>query len=618
MKTLNWNFPLGSLADSADGSTMGKLFRGQALSDTALLAREAIQNSSDAAREFAKSRTGSPKLKVVFRFVHLFGEEKARAVEALDLRGLQAQRELYPKDHLQPNNVLDNLDRADIPLELLFVEDYGTHGLYGSPLRYRNSHLFMAMYYIGSSDKAADAGGSYGFGKSALQRASRIASVVAHTAFEPQEDDPVTSRLIGFTWWPDLQQDGDFMRGRASFGELRSEGSGSVLPYPLEDSVAAEVAGTLGFQARNPDDPADLGTSFLIVDPAIDPNALVQEVENWWWPALEEHKLDVEIVLATGETIVPRPQQNPNVAPFLRAFAIANGVEMPSDPNRERLASDEWRNRNGVGGKNLGKLALVLNDSESLDGGEEPPTTPKVALMRGPRMVVQYWSGSRSRVPLRGVFIASEEIDPILRETEPSSHDRWTDNSAGDLSQEATETARSVLTKIRDSVKRMATEITPPPPRTDKALGHFSKLMQGFLGDKRGPQAPVNVGGERIELSFPDGRPTPEVLDDSEVRISATFAVRVAADAPGHSCEVKVACHLFIHEDENQSQNKWPVLVRLIDSSSAFSAEEDGTWRGHIDKDQLVHFEVISDAYPNLWTTSLQPNVTRIGDWKHQ
>jgi hypothetical protein len=148
---------------------MSKLFRGGALSDTALLAREAIQNSTDAAERFGKVHRNVP-FRVVFRFVHLFGDQKAAAIEALDLRGMAAHRAEYPTDPLQPGSVLDTLDDRRTPLQLLYVEDYGTHGLYGDPSTFKNSHLFMAMYYIGASTKGADEGGLYGFGKSALQR----------------------------------------------------------------------------------------------------------------------------------------------------------------------------------------------------------------------------------------------------------------------------------------------------------------------------------------------------------------------------------------------------------------------------------------------------------------
>jgi len=593
---------------------MTKLFRAGVLNDTALLAREAIQNSSDAARAFASVHPGVP-FQVVFRFVHLFGQEKKEAVEALNLRRLAERRSAYQTDPLQPGNALDSLDDPRVPLSLLYVEDFGTHGLYGSIHIGKKSHLFKAMYYLGSSDKAADAGGSYGFGKSALMRASRIRSVLAHSAFEKFEGDQVRTRLVGFTWWPDLQEGDILWNGRLSFSDHQEQGGGKHIEAPFEGDRAVEIAASLGFQDREPGALGQLGSSFLVVDPAIDPDELVSEIERWWWPALEESRLDVQVILATGEVKVPRPANNPFVAQFLRALRIATGVDSASDPNRERLASDEWRDRSGLGGRNLGSLALVVHDAGEDEAPDDLENAPLVALTRGPRMVIRYEKVGRSRIPLRGVFVASETIDHLLRDTEPSSHDQWTKNPSADLPAEATDTARTVLEKIQASVRRMAGEITPAPPKSNKALSHFAKLMSGFLGNKRGPTPPPTPGGEKFELQFVGGRPVPTPLNDDSLRIESAFSVRVLDNAEGDQALVNVSCQLFIHEDENQSQSTWPVALSPISQGSGFTQDEDGTWRGFVTKDHRVEFNVTSEPYPNLWTTSLQPSVTRTGDW---
>lgn len=598
---------------------MSKLFRGGALSDTALLAREAIQNSSDAHERFKKTHPEAA-FRVVFRFVHLFGDEKAAAVEALDLLGMQERRKKYPADPLQPGSVLDGLDDPRVPLQLLYVEDYGTHGLFGDPATGKKSHLFMAMYYIGASTKGADEGGLYGFGKSALQRASRTRSVVVHTAFEQQGKDHARSRLLGFTWWPDLQDEDTLYDGRGSFSDHHTAGPGQQdMPTPFVDGNADQFAAKLGFQARDADNPADLGSSFLVVDPAITPEELLAEVEKWWWPALEEHNLDVQVVLPmTGDVKVPKPASNPFVSQFLRAYRIATGVDEPGDPNRERLASKDWRNRSGTGGQDLGALALVVPEIAIDTDGEEADATSLVALMRGPRMIVGYSAHGQRRVPLRGVFVASEKANRLLRETEPSTHDRWTTNPSADVPKEATEVAQAVKSKIQNSVTKMAKDIAPPPPKTNKALGHFSKLMNGFLGNKRGKPKPPVAGGERIELTFPDGRPAPEVLSDTDVHVKTKFTVRVADEAEKAACPVTVTCQLFIFEDDAQSHSRWPVTIKPVSRGHGFNLEEDGSWTGILAKDTKITFEAESEPYPNLWTVSLQPSVTRTGDWSDQ
>ena len=69
VKTVEWGWPDADPNGGVDGSSMSKLFKNRdTLSDTALLAREAIQNSSDAADRFKKSHPKVP-FKVRFRFV---------------------------------------------------------------------------------------------------------------------------------------------------------------------------------------------------------------------------------------------------------------------------------------------------------------------------------------------------------------------------------------------------------------------------------------------------------------------------------------------------------------------------------------------------------------------
>ncbi|WP_428995360.1 hypothetical protein, partial [Klebsiella pneumoniae] len=50
-----------------------------------------------------------------------------------------------------------------------------------------------------------------------------------------------------------------------------------------------------------------------------------------------------------------------------------------------------------------------------------------IALIREPRMVVQYYRGpvQRSEQPYCGVFISSLEADPVFARSEPEAHHEW-------------------------------------------------------------------------------------------------------------------------------------------------------------------------------------------------
>jgi hypothetical protein len=100
--------------------------------------------------------------------------------------------------------------------------------------------------------------------------------------------------------------------------------------------------------------------------------------------------------------------------------------------------------------------------------------------------------------------------------------------------------------------------------------------------------------------------------------IATTFTVRVADTAPKPRCRVRVDCHLNIYEDEGQSQDQVPVRVEPVTDDHGFLREEDGSWVGTISAERKITFDVVSEPYPNLWTTSLHPTVTRIGDWSDE
>ncbi len=122
----------------------------------------------------------------------------------------------------------------------------------------------------------------------------------------------------------------------------------------------------------------ELGT-FLIVDPLVDPSELLDQLAIWWWPALEDHMFDVEVVTPDGP-MTPRPAMLPVVAQFLMPYRIAKKEQEPQDPNREQYASSRRRNTNGAGGSDLSGLGLVVADDPIGMDGEPAEGTAVVAL----------------------------------------------------------------------------------------------------------------------------------------------------------------------------------------------------------------------------------------------
>ena len=103
----------------------------------------------------------------------------------------------------------------------------------------------------------------------------------------------------------------------------------------------------------------------MVIDPVVGPEEVCAAVERYWWPALEDHLMDVTIETESGETLVPWPRARKYLVPFLRAYGIATGLKEPKSASNERLASSKWHNSKG---RNYGSLALVIDkESRSTD-----------------------------------------------------------------------------------------------------------------------------------------------------------------------------------------------------------------------------------------------------------
>ena len=489
------------------GSTYTQALDNDGISQADLLAREVLQNSWDAAQW--RSDDNAPGFRFSFRFEELSGKKRNEFVDTLKLKALIDQRRSIKEvsRNIPSSEDVDLLFDSNKPLRLLFLEDFGTTGMYGDPGRPRESHLFMSLYIIGSTTKPSEAGGlggAFGFGKSAFIKASNVRTAIAYTRFEKREDDDATRRLIGFTWWGDHEAKGIAYEGRAMFGDVKS----GKLATPLIDKAADKLAELLGMTERS-NTRDDFGSSILLIDPVIDPIELKTAVERNWWPALEDSRepMDVSIQDYNGTVIDPRPRLNKKLAPFISAYGIARGLKEPEDERTERLASSKWRERDG---RTFGALGLVLDknfekSADEADSSYGEPNAPTVALIRSPRMVVEYKS-FKSTLPIRGVFLADSSIDEHLRQIEPPAHNSWTKNLTNrNVAPEARKVAKATLDRIKRSVQDFAQDFAPPTFSFTASLPLLNDLLGGLftgpgLGKKSGPTPPVSAKGNTLRI----------------------------------------------------------------------------------------------------------------------
>lgn len=565
-----------------------------------LLAREVIQNSWDAARDLQQEDFSAPQFAIQFRFYEVTDQGKTAMVEALRLRQLAERSSQVDRTEvgLTESNCLDSLLDLQVPLRLLEIVEHGASGMYGSWDK-AESLMYRALLSLGFTEKKKGAGGSYGYGKAGLISGSRIRNVVAYTCFRERHDEPgITRRLLGMTYWGMHTVDQRRYMGFASLSGGRPD-----FIDPITNEDADETAESMGIARRDPGTPEQLGTTLLLTDPTIDPRDLVRAVERFWWPALIEGDFVVEIVDYDGSHIFPRPNRDPVLRTFIDAWEVATGVRDPGPSDRHSVISGPTgEGRAGVLGLVSDLEGWSYSDdavSPEEDDGEQVEHKSLVALTRGPRMVVEYLDTGRTLPHLRGVFIADDSIDDMLRLTEPKSHDSWqTKAQDGDLDSESAAIAANVIRKIKSTVNNHRRKLQPPPPPPDQIdLPLFNEIMKRVMsGAGRGKRQPI-----------PEIRPISIHLDyqakavESDVAIAGSASFTFSDHFEGERAPVRFSIAYRFIEDERVGEPA-PLTIR---KPSHVTEIEPGVYEGVLERGQEARFAFESEPYDSSWSGRL-------------
>lgn len=337
-------------------------------------------------------------------------------------------------------------------LGMLVISDRGTNGLRGptSAAVSAGDHKDFTSFVrnFGRSDTKKLGGGTFGVGKAVFFVASNVSTILVYTRTHDENGAP-SSRFIAMASGNDFQSAGVQYTGRHWWGIRAVGGAGSSsIEYaePFTGEQADRLAQVFGmdndFSYETP-----TGTSVAVVSPNIDdslgeapsPLLLMETISSaltrWAWP----HMLSVDGAPASidfdvtidGETV---PVLSPEKDPALRRFADAYraALNAPTTQKNEwkldflQRVAEVWSLSPA---RRLGTL-VALNLPSQIEGSHTAvghDVSNHVALIREPRMVVQYYRGpvQRSEQPYCGVFISSVEADPVFARSEPEAHHQW-------------------------------------------------------------------------------------------------------------------------------------------------------------------------------------------------
>lgn len=461
----------------------------------AVLVREAVQNSWD-----ARSSTSGP----VYFGLHgwtLTAEQHRVLKEGVF-------KNTPPNKHLPLGDLLNNEKQINV----LAVSDRGTKGL-GGPTRADTvtqgdepRDFVGFLRNVGQPPDKQFAGGTYGYGKAALYRASRARTICVYTRCQAKNGfetrfmasalgDPYAtskSRYTGRHWWG--RKDGD-------------------IAEPLLNSQADAAAKRLGLPLYQGD---ERGTMILIIDPILGDdddistsrrtplqafNLMAEYLLWYFWPKILtygylEPAITFELSWQGKTILLPSPENFLPLQGYVQAmYSVKDHHQDDETPFRsiiEDIASKRPK-------QHLGKLAIHQFPTSSAKyfdtGSSESPfaaLTHHTALMRQPELIVKYLPGAAApneKLGYAGVFITDVEVDAVFAEAEPPTHDDWVSQS---LENRWHRTYVNVA--VREIGKRMDAFAKPPAARTNTRgltpLGAFAtRLGSSLIPAEQGPAA---------------------------------------------------------------------------------------------------------------------------------
>lgn len=632
---------IAQIFKAGDFDTPGVLAENPPSDAASLFAREAIQNSWDAAREWqrecAKEGRKVAPFSIEFRFEEFSGMEKRRRLFALGLdeharvhNTLKSRMSGNADLGLADEQLLVNLSSEDTPLRILTLTESGGLGMPGHFNR-GESRMMKALLRVGVANEAEGAGGAFGFGKAGLIAASRIRVVVAYTAYAPVSSEPdVSRRLLGVTYWKGYHRGQHRFNGWARLGspmEIPLGDTPLVTAKPFENDEADLTANALGLPIRDPGTAEGTGTTFLLIDPAITATDLKRAVERYWWPAMLDEATDLRISIFDydGKDFSPQvPHDDPHLSPFIKSYLLATQTSRNPAPEEARFELPPFTLKQPKTSLQLGTLGLVAEPTGwSFPDDNEFDHKSIIALMRGPRMVVNYHTFSKVGLPhIRGVFVADNAVDDYLRATEDPAHTKWSKSvKLTGKKAIAPSIAKEVLALVREKLDEFRKGFAPPPRRPDDltlpTLDELSKLMRGKK--VRPPEGALRQ--VRITLTkAASSKPT----TGGELQCVAGVSVKVSdwvweeldkADSDVNVSSVRVAVEFsvaFMEDDE--IGERLPLKVTCSDPAFLISdlPNRKTLCEGDLGRGQSVEFSINSVAYSPDWTVRFTPtaNIT--------
>lgn len=569
------------------------------------IVREAVQNSVDATIPRKKTE--------IFVWDKTISGDEAdafRNILALDSSDSPIGR--LAKLDLPRDNSFAKLANGE-PTHVTIIEDHNTCGL-GFDEKTSKDRFKELCLYLGqdTTDVESERGGSYGFGKTVYQASSDCRTFLVYSVFEPKpETQDVHARLFGCSSFIGHRtEEGNEYTGRAWFG-VPDDKSGIQTCGPLVNEMAHDLAASLGFMRRNPQ---DFGTAIMILGSDLHLGNFREAVEDYWWPRIISDKLSIELWEENDNVLPPpEPLSRPELRPYIRCYQLVENNDLP-------IGTDEFKYPlNKVQGRSRGALALGVLPPISEESEDDPDQDTRlrdtVALIRsGPRMVVQYMdTGGKQRSGFAGTFVSHADAEHALHLSEPPSHDSW-NARVSRLSADPTsiKLVEGILRTIKQQARRFQSRLNPAiEPPTVPGTRRLEQLLADVMSSKGlGIRTPPRIGKDPFEIRIHETRRDIGV----ESAIVAKVEVKLKDDAPLAQIAARLSLQpvVLLDDNERREQAEHLGLASVSIGGVPGIVSNDSRVDLQLTKDNMVVVEVESNPYERGSSAELEVSVELI------
>jgi len=295
---------------------------------------------------------------------------------------------------------------------------------------------------------------------------------------------------------------------------------------------------------------------------------------------------------------------DPELRPFIEALDVALGKSPEQTGKSRRKVFNKKEERS------IGQLGLfVMTAPEEVDEqSDREDLRDRIALVRSPGMVVQYFGKRQvSNPPVVGVFLADDEIDDILRRSEPPEHDRWDANADRlDPAKSEREIVQAIHGRIWHELRTFQKTARPPEKSSGNRFLQLERELAKLFGPT-GKREPIGGGKGETPVSL---RP--------DVRISqASGGLKMAGKVllqlkEEHEGDLAVTLSLRLSSVDETGHHMDPIAVTATFDGAMATSQGEGEWRLALAPGEKVEVAVESAIYESDWTVEFVPKVTPV------